>query len=85
MGNLAYNYTWPNVMMWVETAVHFVEMSVIVICTSHFVQKHFRARVHGQFELFAVLLFGVQWFCSPFPVDRCSEMELVQTRSSTSH
>jgi hypothetical protein len=22
-----------------------------------------------------VLLFGVQWFCSPFPIKRCSEME----------
>ncbi|EFX86609.1 hypothetical protein DAPPUDRAFT_307889, partial [Daphnia pulex] len=37
------------------------------------------------FELFLVLLFGEQWFCSPFPVERCSEMELVQTCSSTSH
>jgi hypothetical protein len=35
-------------------------------------------------ELFMVLPFGVQWFCSPFPVERCSEMELVQTCSSTS-
>jgi hypothetical protein len=41
--------------------------------------------VHGQFELFTVLLFGVQWFYSPYPVNRCSEMELVQTCSSTSH
>jgi hypothetical protein len=31
------------------------------------------------FELFMVLLYGVQWFCSPFPVERCAEMELVQT------
>ncbi|EFX61977.1 hypothetical protein DAPPUDRAFT_271335 [Daphnia pulex] len=30
-------------MTWVETAVHFVEMSAIVSCTSHLVQKHFRA------------------------------------------
>jgi hypothetical protein len=36
-------------------------------------------------KLFMVLLFGVQWFCSPFPVERCSEMELVQTCSSTTH
>ncbi|EFX62766.1 hypothetical protein DAPPUDRAFT_336458 [Daphnia pulex] len=35
-------------------------------------------------ELFMVLLFGVQWFCSSFPVERCPEMELVQTCSSTS-
>jgi hypothetical protein len=44
--------------------------------------------VHGQLELFTMLhllLFGVQWFCSPFPVERCSEMEFVQTCSSTSH
>jgi hypothetical protein len=27
----------------------------------------------------------VQWFCSYFPVERCAEMELVQTCSSTSH
>ncbi|EFX85908.1 hypothetical protein DAPPUDRAFT_237470 [Daphnia pulex] len=40
---------------------------------------------HGQLELFTLLLFGVQWFCSPFPVERCSEMEFVQTCSSTSH
>ncbi|EFX85852.1 hypothetical protein DAPPUDRAFT_313712 [Daphnia pulex] len=72
-------------MTWVETAVHFVEMSAIVSCTSHLVQKHFRARVHGQLELFTLLLFGVQWLCSPFPVERCSEMEFVQTCSSTSH
>ncbi|EFX69913.1 hypothetical protein DAPPUDRAFT_257868 [Daphnia pulex] len=30
-------------MTWVETAVHFVEMSAIVSCTSHLVQKHLRA------------------------------------------
>ena len=35
--------------------------------------------------MFMVLLCGVQWFCSPFPVERCSEMEFVQTCSSTSH
>jgi hypothetical protein len=27
------------------------------------------------------LPFGVQWFCSPFLVERCSEMEFVQTCS----
>jgi hypothetical protein len=37
------------------------------------------------FELFMVLLFGVQWFCCHFPVEKCTEMELVQTCSSTSH
>jgi hypothetical protein len=35
--------------------------------------------------MFMVLLFGVQWFCSPFPIERCPEMELVKTCSSTSH
>jgi hypothetical protein len=40
--------------------------------------------VNGQLQLF-MLLFGVHWSCSPFPVERCSEMELVQTCSSTSH
>jgi hypothetical protein len=42
--------------------------------------------VNGQLdvELFMVLPFGVQWFCSPFPVERCSEMKLMQTCRSTS-
>jgi hypothetical protein len=31
--------------------------------------------VNWMLELFMVLLFGVQWFCSPFPIERCSEME----------
>jgi hypothetical protein len=39
--------------------------------------------VHGQFD--AVWSTEIQWFCSPFLVERCSEMELVQTCSSTSH
>jgi hypothetical protein len=41
--------------------------------------------VYGRLELFTLLLFGVQWFCSPFPVERCSEMEFVQTCRSISH
>jgi hypothetical protein len=41
--------------------------------------------VTWMFELFMVLLFGVQWFCSPFPVESCSEMKLMQTCHSTSH
>ncbi|EFX87848.1 hypothetical protein DAPPUDRAFT_235035 [Daphnia pulex] len=36
---------------------------------------------HGQLELFTLLLFGVQWFCSPFAVERCSEMEFKTVRS----
>jgi hypothetical protein len=31
--------------------------------------------VNLMFELFMVWLFGVQWFCSPLPDERCSEME----------
>jgi hypothetical protein len=41
--------------------------------------------IHGQLEPFTLLQFGVQWFCSPFPVERCPEMELMQTYSSTSY
>jgi hypothetical protein len=41
--------------------------------------------LNGPLQLFTLLLFGVHWFCSLFPVERCSEMELVQTCSSTSH
>ncbi len=37
------------------------------------------------FELFMVLPYGVQWFCSPIPVERCAEMELAQTCSWTSY
>ncbi|EFX80816.1 hypothetical protein DAPPUDRAFT_318241 [Daphnia pulex] len=85
IGNLAYNFIWPNMMTWVETTVHFVEMSAIVSCTSHLVQKHYRARDNGQLELFTLLLFGVQWFCSPFPVERCSEMEFKVQTCSSSH
>ncbi|XP_046438764.1 uncharacterized protein LOC124190230 [Daphnia pulex] len=121
-------------MTWVETAVHFVEMSandqmlavrliscrntselanqlvesvmgVLLSCSrcmqfielvlSHVsLQENFlnwRLGVHAfmvswsELELFTLLLFGVQWFCSPLPVERCSEMEFVQTCSSTSH
>ncbi len=32
--------------------------------------------VSFMFELFMVLLFGVQWFWSPYPVERCSEADL---------
>jgi hypothetical protein len=41
--------------------------------------------VNWIFELFMVLLFGVQWFFNLFPVERCSEMKLMQTCRSTSH
>ncbi|EFX88825.1 hypothetical protein DAPPUDRAFT_311218 [Daphnia pulex] len=37
------------------------------------------------FELSMVLLFGVKWVCSHFPLERCGEMELRQTCSSTSY
>ena len=37
------------------------------------------------FELFMVLLFGVKWVCCHFPFERCAEMELRQTCSSTSY
>ncbi|EFX89483.1 hypothetical protein DAPPUDRAFT_310597 [Daphnia pulex] len=52
--HIIWNIIWPNMMTWVKTAVHFVEMSAIVSCTSHLdlVQKHLRARVHGQLEPF---------------------------------
>ncbi|XP_046651132.1 uncharacterized protein LOC124342213 [Daphnia pulicaria] len=43
-------------MTWVETAVHFAEMSAIVSCTSHLVQKHFRASKVGNGDPFAQLL-----------------------------
>jgi hypothetical protein len=42
---------------------------------------------YGQFYVLAVLvlLFGVQWFCCHFKVERCVEMEFVQTCSSKSY
>ena len=41
--------------------------------------------VSVMFELFMVLLFGVKWVYSHFPPERCAEMELRQTCSSTSY
>jgi hypothetical protein len=41
--------------------------------------------VSFMFELLMVLLYGVQWFCRPFPVERCDEMEPVQTCSWISY